>query len=104
MQCNKRRNKVCLIRWSKKLEGEYNIVILLLNFLPLYPKTLTLIFLHLLACPLLSIAQSSGVSHLFDKLKAAQHDTDKVNIYYTISRYYWSKDPDSALLMGEQAL
>jgi len=70
----------------------------------LYPRTLTLIFLILLACPLLSIAQSAGISPWLDKLKTAQHDTDKVNIYYAISRYYWSKDPDSALLMGEQAL
>jgi len=70
----------------------------------LYPKILTLIFLPLLVCPLPTFAQSPGISPWFDKLKTAQHDTDKANIYYTISRYYWSKDPDSALLMGERSL
>jgi len=70
----------------------------------LYPRTLTLIFLLLPVCPLLSVAQPPGILPWFEKLKTAQHDTDKVNTYYAISRYYWNKDPDSALLMAEQCL
>ena len=42
--------------------------------------------------------------HLFNQLPLAKEDTDRVKIYYSISRYYWDKDPDSALLMGQKSL
>jgi len=42
--------------------------------------------------------------HLFNQLQSAKEDTDRVKIYYSISRYYWDKDPDSTLLMGQKSL
>lgn len=42
--------------------------------------------------------------HLFSQLQLAKEDTDRVKIYYYISRYYWDKDPDSVLLMGQKSL
>ena len=42
--------------------------------------------------------------HLFNQLQLAKEDTARVKIYYSISRYYWDKDPDSALLMGQKSL
>jgi len=70
----------------------------------LYPRTPTLLFTLLLVCPILSIAQPFEIHRLLVKLQSAQPDTDRVNTCYAISRYYWNKDPDSALLMGAQAL
>jgi two-component system sensor histidine kinase/response regulator len=52
-------------------------------------------------------AQNSSqdrVAGLFNKLQVAKEDTDRVKIYYSISRYYWDKDPDSTLLMGQKSL
>jgi signal transduction histidine kinase len=52
-------------------------------------------------------AQNSSqgrVAGLFKKLQVAKEDTDRVKIYYSISRYYWDKDPDSVLLMGQKSL
>ncbi|WP_170227844.1 tetratricopeptide repeat-containing sensor histidine kinase [Mucilaginibacter frigoritolerans] len=40
----------------------------------------------------------------FEKLNAAKQDTDRVNIYYSISRFYWNKNADSALLMANKSL
>jgi two-component system sensor histidine kinase/response regulator len=37
-------------------------------------------------------------------LDKAKHDTDKVNIYYSLSRSYWNKNADSALLMAQKSL
>jgi len=70
----------------------------------LYPRNPTLIYALLLACPILSTAQSFDVHRLLVKLQSAQPDTDRANTCYAISRYYWNKDPDSVLLMGAQAL
>ena len=56
---------------------------------------------------LASQAQNSSpdrLLHLFNQLQLAKEDTDRVKIYYSISRYYWDKDPDSALLMGQKSL
>jgi signal transduction histidine kinase len=52
-------------------------------------------------------AQNSSpdrLHHLFNQLQLAKEDTDRVKIEYSISRYYWDKDPDSALLMGQKSL
>src|SRR6202022_1615860 len=62
------------------------------------------ILLSILWCPVFCNAQSATISRLFEKLPAARQDTDKVNIYYSISRLYWKKNPDSALLIGKKAL
>jgi signal transduction histidine kinase len=70
----------------------------------LYPK-IPAIILSILLCPVLFCnGQSAAISRLFEKLLAAQQDTDKVNIYYSISRLYWNNNPDSALLIGQKAL
>ena len=50
------------------------------------------------------MAQSSGMDRLFDKLRQAKTDTDRVKAYYSLSRYYWNTDADSALLMGQRSL
>ncbi|MDO6430103.1 tetratricopeptide repeat-containing sensor histidine kinase [Flavitalea sp. BT771] len=70
----------------------------------MYPRIPTLIYILLLVCPFLSMAQPFDIHSLLVKLQAAQQDTDRVNLSYAVSRYYWNKDPDSALLMGSQAL
>lgn len=49
-------------------------------------------------------AQSLDITHLFEKVRSARQDTDRVMLYYTISRQYWNRNPDSALLMGQKAL
>ena len=49
-------------------------------------------------------SSSDRLLHLFNQLQLAKEDTNRVKIYYSISRYYWDKDPDSALLMGQKSL
>ncbi|MCS3732613.1 tetratricopeptide repeat-containing sensor histidine kinase [Mucilaginibacter dorajii] len=49
-------------------------------------------------------AQPSRINTLIKSLDKAKHDTDRVNIYYSISRLYWSKNADSALLMAGKSL
>lgn len=49
-------------------------------------------------------AQHHGADVLFAKLESAEHDTTRVNILYSISKFYWNKNADSALLMGQKAL
>ena len=51
-----------------------------------------------------AIAQNPRLAEAFQTLQTTRQDTDRVNAYYTISRYYWDIDADSALLMGEKAL
>jgi tetratricopeptide (TPR) repeat protein len=65
-----------------------------------------LLWLFLGLDALVAQAQNSPdrLLHLFNQLQLAKEDTDRVNIYYSISRYYWDKDPDSALLMGQKSL
>jgi signal transduction histidine kinase len=66
-----------------------------------------LLWLFLGLDALVGQAQSSGpdrLLHLFNQLQSAKEDTDRVKIYYAISRYYWDKDPDSILLMGQKSL
>jgi two-component system sensor histidine kinase/response regulator len=48
-------------------------------------------------------AQSVDVGTLFEKLRSAKQDTDKVLLFYTISKSYLNKNPDSAILMGQYA-
>ena len=50
------------------------------------------------------LAQSNRISVLLKKLTTAKHDTDRVNIYYSLSRLYWSKNSDSALFMAQKSL
>ena len=49
-------------------------------------------------------AQANSPSTLLKKLHTAKQDTDRVNIYYAISRWYWNKNTDSALLMAQNSL
>jgi signal transduction histidine kinase len=49
-------------------------------------------------------AQANSINKLINRLDKAKHDTDRVNIYYSISRLYWSKNADSALLMAGKSL
>lgn len=50
------------------------------------------------------LAQSNQVNVLLKKLNTAKHDTDRVNIYYSLSRLYWNKNSDSALFMAQKSL
>lgn len=50
------------------------------------------------------LAQANSVKGLFERLNTAKHDTDRVNTYYAISRQYWGKNADSALLMAQKSL
>lgn len=49
-------------------------------------------------------AQGNRIKTEIEKLDKARHDTDRVKIYYTISRLYWSRNADSALLMAQKSL
>lgn len=49
-------------------------------------------------------AQVNNINTQIKNLDKAKHDTDRVKIYYIISRLYWSKNADSALLMAQKSL
>ncbi|WP_354437054.1 tetratricopeptide repeat-containing sensor histidine kinase [Mucilaginibacter rubeus] len=49
-------------------------------------------------------AQTNNINTQLKNLGKAKHDTDKVKIYYSISRLYWSRNADSALLMAQKSL
>jgi signal transduction histidine kinase len=55
-------------------------------------------------CTFSCLAQTNHIKVFFEKLNTAKHDTDRVNIYYAISRQYWNKNSDSALLMAQKSL
>lgn len=46
----------------------------------------------------------SDLSHLVEELRSATNDTTRVNAYYAISRFYWTKNADSSLLMAQAGL
>lgn len=50
------------------------------------------------------IAQSNRLDVSIKNLNKAKHDTDSVKIYYSISRLYWNRNADSALLMAQKSL
>jgi len=64
-----------------------------------YP-TLLVLLVHALVCS----AQPTVVGGLFDKLQQAKTDTDRANVYYALSRFYWNTDADSTILMGQKSL
>ncbi|MGF7073291.1 two-component system sensor histidine kinase/response regulator [Mucilaginibacter sp. 3215] len=49
-------------------------------------------------------AQVNSINMQIKNLDKAKHDTDRVKIYYAISRLYWSKNADSALFMAQKSL
>lgn len=49
-------------------------------------------------------AQPNLLKVLHENLTNAKHDTDRVNTYYALSRFYWNKNADSALFMAEKSL
>ncbi|HEY9049490.1 MAG TPA: tetratricopeptide repeat-containing sensor histidine kinase [Ohtaekwangia sp.] len=55
---------------------------------------------------LLIITQTGAQSpaQLVQKLKEPAHDTTRVNQYYSLSKYYWYRNADSAILMADKAL
>ena len=64
-----------------------------------------LVFLTItITCNLPCLAQTNRLKILFDRLNTAKHDTDRVNAYYALSRFYWNKNSDSALLMAQKSL
>ena len=70
----------------------------------MYLRSLIIFPILLLGLPFLTIAQGNKLQFLLDKLNTARHDSDRMVVYYSLSRYYWDKDADSALLMGEKSL
>ncbi len=69
-----------------------------------YPKRLFFIFFVIFGNTLLSNAQVSRLQTLLSQLDTAHREYDREHIYYALSHYYWNKDADSALLMGERSL
>ncbi len=61
-----------------------------------------------LLCLFLSVpfcyAQSGEIALLNEELKSSVNDTIKVNVYYSLSKFYWYRNPDSAILMADQAM
>ncbi|HWK07192.1 MAG TPA: tetratricopeptide repeat-containing sensor histidine kinase [Puia sp.] len=70
----------------------------------MYPRALVTLSLLCFGPVLFCRAQSSDIGDLFEKVRSAAQDTDKVNLYYAIGRLYWNRNPDSALLMGQKAI
>lgn len=62
--------------------------------------TLWLLFLSISFC----YPQSGEIALLNDELKNSVNDTIKVNVYYALSKFYWYRNPDSAILMADQAM
>lgn len=58
----------------------------------------------LLGGPIMTFAQIPRVQQLLSKLDTARGTVDREHLYYALSRYYWDKDADSALLLGRQSL
>ena len=49
-------------------------------------------------------AQSSEIALSNEELKGSISDTIKVNVYCALAKFYWYRNPDSAILMADQAL
>jgi signal transduction histidine kinase len=49
-------------------------------------------------------AQANRINTEIKKLDKANQDTERVKIYYTISRLYWNRNADSALFMAQKSL
>jgi len=50
------------------------------------------------------LGQPESLPVLLGKLQTSQADTDRVNTYYSISRFYWDKNADSVVVMGLKGL
>jgi len=48
-------------------------------------------------------AQSNRIDTLIKNITKAKHDTDRVKLYYSVSRLYWNRNADSALLMAQRS-
>jgi two-component system sensor histidine kinase/response regulator len=77
---------------------------LLIRKLHFYVMCVIAYSLLIAAAPQPCLAQSNQVNVLLKKLNIAKHDTDRVNIYYSLSRLYWNKNSDSALFMAQKSL
>ena len=63
------------------------------------------LYLLVLICTCLTIpGQSQGLPALLNRLQTSQNDTEKVNTYYSISRFYWNQNADSVLLVAQKGL
>jgi len=62
--------------------------------------TLLCLFLSIPFCQ----AQSGEIAVLNEELKSSVNDTIKVNVYYSLSKFYWSRNPDSAIIMADHAM
>ncbi len=67
------------------------------------PRLLTTLLLLFLSISF-SQAQSGEIAVLNEELKSSVHDTIKVNVYCSLSKFYWYRNPDSAILMADQAM
>jgi two-component system, sensor histidine kinase and response regulator len=66
-------------------------------------RKLVIIMLILSSC-VYRIGAQSNVKPLLEELQSATSDTSRVNVYYSISRFYWDKNADSALLIAQKGL
>jgi tetratricopeptide (TPR) repeat protein len=66
--------------------------------------TLPALLLFLSGTCLTTTGQSQDLPALLIKLQTSQNDTDKVDTYYSVSRYYWNQNADSVLLMAQKGL
>lgn len=67
------------------------------------PRLLITLLLLFLSIPF-SHAQSGETALLTEELKNSVNDTIKVNVYCSLAKFYWYRNPDSAILMADQAL
>lgn len=57
-----------------------------------------------LVCFAPCLAQTNQISVLLKRLDTTSRDTDRVKVYYSISKLYWTKNADSALFMADKSL
>ncbi|QEC75623.1 tetratricopeptide repeat-containing sensor histidine kinase [Mucilaginibacter ginsenosidivorax] len=69
-----------------------------------YMRYIVICAVLVVTLPSPGMAQANHIQALLGKLNAAKQDTDRVNLYYSISRQYWGRNADSALLMAQKSL
>ncbi|TWI95335.1 signal transduction histidine kinase [Mucilaginibacter frigoritolerans] len=78
--------------------------LLFMHKLYLYVQWIIIYGVLTFTCVFSCQAQTNHIKVFFEKLNTAKHDTDSVNVYYAISKLYWNKNADSALLMAQKSL
>ncbi|WP_259067735.1 tetratricopeptide repeat protein [Mucilaginibacter sp. X4EP1] len=78
--------------------------LLLMHRLYLFVQLIIIYGTVTFVCTSSCFAQINQIKHFSADLSKAKQDTNLVNTYYNLSRQYWNKNADSALLMADKSL